>query len=179
VGDEITLSVNLRNYTGHNVTMPVVAKQADWFTLLTPSTVPASVASDGSTPVVFGLRANSAVEAGRLRSHGASLRIAQLWHAAGGGGPASRCRSRSSLIGTASRQLNDLSLRAAARPHSLYIWSSLAEGSHFNFRFTPRYAIHAKAAPSTLSDYYNPDLKAVLPPETFSVTNQLKRNSVN
>jgi Alpha-2-macroglobulin family/A-macroglobulin TED domain/MG2 domain/Carboxypeptidase regulatory-like domain/A-macroglobulin receptor binding domain len=56
-----------------------------------------------------------------------------------------------------------------------YLWSSLAEGSHFNFRFTPRYAIHAKAAPATLSDYYNPDLKAVLPPETFSVTNQLQK----
>ena len=51
-----------------------------------------------------------------------------------------------------------------------YLWSSLAEGSHFNFRFTPRYAIHAKAAPATLSDYYNPDLKAVLQPKTFSVT---------
>jgi hypothetical protein len=56
-----------------------------------------------------------------------------------------------------------------------YLWSSRAEGYHFNFRFTPRYAIHAKAAPATLSDYYNPDLKAVLPPETFSVTGQLQK----
>lgn len=57
-----------------------------------------------------------------------------------------------------------------------YLWSSSAEGSHFNFRFTPRYAIHAKAAPATLSDYYNPDLRAVLPPETFSVANQIQKD---
>jgi hypothetical protein len=50
-----------------------------------------------------------------------------------------------------------------------YLWSWRAEGSHFTFRFTPRYAIHAKAAPATLSDYYNPDLKVVLPPQTFVV----------
>jgi hypothetical protein len=37
------------------------------------------------------------------------------------------------------------------------------EGSRFSFRFTPRHAIRAKAEPATLSDYYNPDLKVVLP----------------
>jgi hypothetical protein len=51
-----------------------------------------------------------------------------------------------------------------------YLWSWRAEGSHFNFRFTPRYAIHAKAAPAMLFDYYNPDLKAVLAPQRFQVT---------
>jgi hypothetical protein len=56
-----------------------------------------------------------------------------------------------------------------------YLWSSLAEGSHFTFRFTPRYAILARAAPATLSDYYNPDLRAVLEPETFFVTGQLQK----
>jgi hypothetical protein len=39
-----------------------------------------------------------------------------------------------------------------------------------NFPFNPRYAIRAKAAPATLSDYYNPDLKSVLAPQTFIVT---------
>ena len=51
-----------------------------------------------------------------------------------------------------------------------YLWSPQAAGSHFTFRFTPRYAIHAKAAPAILSDYYNPDLNVVLAPHLFSVT---------
>jgi hypothetical protein len=51
-----------------------------------------------------------------------------------------------------------------------YLWSPQAAGSHFTFRFTPRYAIHAKAAPAILSDYYNPDLNVVLAPQVFSVT---------
>jgi hypothetical protein len=56
-----------------------------------------------------------------------------------------------------------------------YLWSWHAEGSHFSFSFTPRYAIHAKAAPATLIDYYNPDLKSVLAPQTFTVTDSLRR----
>ncbi|MGD0860180.1 MAG: alpha-2-macroglobulin family protein [Terracidiphilus sp.] len=56
-----------------------------------------------------------------------------------------------------------------------YLWSWRAEGSQFSFRFTPRYAIRAKAAPATLFDYYNPDLKAVLAPQTFTVTDSLRR----
>jgi len=51
-----------------------------------------------------------------------------------------------------------------------YLWSPQAAGSHFTFRFTPRYAIHAKAAPAILSDYYNPDLSVILAPNLFSVT---------
>jgi hypothetical protein len=50
-----------------------------------------------------------------------------------------------------------------------YIWSWKPEGSRFAFRFTPRYAIHAKAAPASLSDYYNPDFKSVLAPQEFTV----------
>jgi len=50
-----------------------------------------------------------------------------------------------------------------------YLWSWRAEGSHFDFRFTPRYAIHAKAAPAILLDYYNPDLKVTLAPQVFDV----------
>ena len=56
-----------------------------------------------------------------------------------------------------------------------YLWSPHAEGSHFTFRFTPRYAIHAKAAPATLSDYYNPDLNVVLAPQVFSVMGPSQR----
>ena len=56
-----------------------------------------------------------------------------------------------------------------------YLWSWRAKGSHFSFRFTPRYAIRAKTAPATLFDYYNPDLKAVLAPQTFQVTDSPRR----
>jgi uncharacterized protein YfaS (alpha-2-macroglobulin family) len=51
-----------------------------------------------------------------------------------------------------------------------YLWSSAAEGERINFRFTPRYAIRAKAAPAQLIDYYNPDLNAVLAPQSFAVS---------
>jgi hypothetical protein len=51
-----------------------------------------------------------------------------------------------------------------------YLWSPGAAGSQFSFRFTPRYAIRAKAAPSTLTDYYNPDLGVILSLQSFAVT---------
>jgi hypothetical protein len=51
----------------------------------------------------------------------------------------------------------------------IYLWSGTAAGEKFSFRFTPRFAIRAKAAPAKLFDYYNPDLNAVLAPQTFSV----------
>jgi hypothetical protein len=50
-----------------------------------------------------------------------------------------------------------------------YLWPWNAEGSNFSFRFTPRYAIHAKAAPASLIDYYNPDLEVTLAPQVFEV----------
>jgi hypothetical protein len=66
VGDEITLPVNLRNYTTHTLALPVTVKPADWFTLLTPSIANATIPSNGTTPVVFGFHATKAVEAGPL-----------------------------------------------------------------------------------------------------------------
>ena len=74
VGDEITLPVNLRNYTAHSLALPVTVKPADWFALLTASTVQASVAANGTTPVRVGLRATKAVEAGPLRITAANAR---------------------------------------------------------------------------------------------------------
>jgi hypothetical protein len=56
-----------------------------------------------------------------------------------------------------------------------YLWSWKAEGSCFSFSFTPRYAIHAKAAPATLFDYYNPDLRVVLAPQIFQVTDSSRK----
>ncbi|MGA3159863.1 MAG: alpha-2-macroglobulin family protein [Terracidiphilus sp.] len=74
MGDEITLPVNLRNYTAHSLALPVTVKPADWFTLLTASTVQANVAANGTTPVRVGLRAAKAVEAGPLRITAANAR---------------------------------------------------------------------------------------------------------
>ena len=51
-----------------------------------------------------------------------------------------------------------------------YLWPGNAAGTKFDFAMTPRYAIRAKAAEATLSDYYNPELRVVLPPAGFSVT---------
>jgi hypothetical protein len=56
-----------------------------------------------------------------------------------------------------------------------YLWPYGAEGSHFSFRFTPRYAIHAKAAPATLSDYYNPDLRVTLSPQVFKIEGDVQK----
>jgi uncharacterized protein YfaS (alpha-2-macroglobulin family) len=56
-----------------------------------------------------------------------------------------------------------------------YLRSWRPEGERFSFRFTPRYAIHAKAAPASLFDYYNPDLKAVLDPQAFQVKDSPRR----
>ena len=50
-----------------------------------------------------------------------------------------------------------------------YVWSSKADGTQFSFQFTPRYGIRAKSAPSALWDYYNPDLRAVLPPQSYVI----------
>jgi hypothetical protein len=67
VGDEITLPVNLRNYTAHAITLPVTVKAADWFALSTSANMHATVPANGSAPVLVGLRAASAVDAGPLR----------------------------------------------------------------------------------------------------------------
>jgi hypothetical protein len=66
-GDEITLPVNLRNYTEHAITLPVTVKPADWFTLSTPANIVATIPPNGATPVLVGLHAASSTDAGRLR----------------------------------------------------------------------------------------------------------------
>jgi hypothetical protein len=56
-----------------------------------------------------------------------------------------------------------------------YLWSWKAEGEHFAFSFTPRYPVRAKAAPSMLSDCYNPDFKVVFAPQMFTVSDRLSK----
>jgi uncharacterized protein YfaS (alpha-2-macroglobulin family) len=74
VGDEITLPVNLRNYTDHALALPVTAKPADWFSFKTPSRINATVPSNGTTPILFGFSADKAVEAGPLNINAANTR---------------------------------------------------------------------------------------------------------
>jgi hypothetical protein len=49
-----------------------------------------------------------------------------------------------------------------------YLWPR-AGGSSFSFKFRPRLAMKAKSSQSLIYDYYNPEAKAVLAPETFWV----------
>jgi hypothetical protein len=50
----------------------------------------------------------------------------------------------------------------------LYLWPR-AGGVEFDFKFRPRFGLTAKAAPSFVYDYYNPDARAVVAPVTFVV----------
>jgi Large extracellular alpha-helical protein len=66
-GDELTLPVNLRNYTKGNLSLPVVITDQPWMESLTAKRVQAVVPAEGSAPVRFGLRAASSIESGHLR----------------------------------------------------------------------------------------------------------------
>jgi hypothetical protein len=46
---------------------------------------------------------------------------------------------------------------------TFYLWPR-ATTMNFSFAFRPRYPMRAKAAPSVLYDYYNPDARVVVPP---------------
>jgi uncharacterized protein YfaS (alpha-2-macroglobulin family) len=108
------------------------------------------------------------VDARRFGSGGYGMLLAEV------GLPPGADVDRASLA----KLLNDWTIsRYELQPDRIvfYLWSWRAEGSHFSFRFTPRYAIRAKAAPATLFDYYNPDLKVVLTPQAFQVEDLLKR----
>jgi hypothetical protein len=50
----------------------------------------------------------------------------------------------------------------------LYLWPQ-AGGVKFDFKFRPRFGLNAKAAPSLLYDYYNPEARVTLAPERFVV----------
>jgi hypothetical protein len=50
----------------------------------------------------------------------------------------------------------------------VYLWPQ-AGGTHFEFKFRPRYGLTAQTAASQLYDYYNPDARAVVAPTKFVV----------
>lgn len=50
----------------------------------------------------------------------------------------------------------------------LYLWPQ-SGGTHFQFKFRPRYGLNALTAPSQLYDYYNPEARIVVPPTRFVV----------
>jgi uncharacterized protein YfaS (alpha-2-macroglobulin family) len=51
---------------------------------------------------------------------------------------------------------------------AFYVWPRRTELT-FNFSFRPRFAMKARAAPSLVYDYYNPDARDVQPPVLFTV----------
>src|SRR6185436_11158082 len=53
----------------------------------------------------------------------------------------------------------------------VYLWPR-AGGIDFDFKFRPRFALTAKAAPATVYDYYNPDARVVVAPATFVVSSK-------
>lgn len=50
----------------------------------------------------------------------------------------------------------------------VYLWPR-SGGTHFEFKFRPRFGLTAKTAPSLLYDYYNPDARTDLAPTRFVV----------
>ena len=50
----------------------------------------------------------------------------------------------------------------------VYLWPR-AGGVKFDFKFRPRLGLKAKTAASVIYDYYNPESRAVLPPDTFKI----------
>jgi hypothetical protein len=50
----------------------------------------------------------------------------------------------------------------------VYLWPR-AGGIDFAFKFRPRFALNAKAAPAIVYDYYNPDARVVVAPASFVV----------
>jgi hypothetical protein len=74
VGDELTLPVTLRNYTAHDLSLPVTVATTDWLTLTTGATVPTHVPASRSVAANFGLRARTMTAAGPLRITAAAER---------------------------------------------------------------------------------------------------------
>jgi hypothetical protein len=50
----------------------------------------------------------------------------------------------------------------------VYLWPQ-AGGTHFEFKFRPRFGLTAQTAPSLLYDYYNPEARVVVAPTKFVV----------
>jgi hypothetical protein len=50
----------------------------------------------------------------------------------------------------------------------VYLWPQ-AGGTHFEFKFRPRFGLAAQTAPSLLYDYYNPEARVVVAPTKFIV----------
>lgn len=105
------------------------------------------------------------VEAGRLRPEGRGMLLAEI------GLPPGAEVDHASLDAAIRETGNGLS-RYEVLPDRVvaYLWPGGTRTVRFRFTFRPRLAIHAKAAPSLLYDYYNPDARVTVPPDTFTVT---------
>lgn len=65
--DQITLPVNLRNYTAQPLSLRVTVKPSDWFQLATPPVPRVSVPAGATVPVSLALRATAAADEGPLQ----------------------------------------------------------------------------------------------------------------
>jgi hypothetical protein len=103
------------------------------------------------------------VRAERLVSHGHGMLLAEI------GLPPGVDVDRASLD-LAVKESDDKINRYDVLPDRVvvYLWPR-AGGVDFSFKFRPRFEMTAKSAPSVLYDYYNPEAKAVVAPQTFKV----------
>ena len=67
VGDEISLPVQIRNYTDAKQKVSVEMAKADWFDFMNQATQQVEVAPNNSQNAVFGFKANSVVKDGKQR----------------------------------------------------------------------------------------------------------------
>jgi A-macroglobulin TED domain/Alpha-2-macroglobulin family/MG2 domain/Carboxypeptidase regulatory-like domain/A-macroglobulin receptor binding domain/Macroglobulin domain MG3 len=104
------------------------------------------------------------VKAERIGFHGYGMLLAEI------GLPPGVDVDRASLE-TAMRGSNRAITQYDVLPDRVvvYLWPS-AGGTDFSFKFRPRMAMTAKAAASSIYDYYNPEAKAVVSPGTFVVS---------
>jgi hypothetical protein len=77
--------------------------------------------------------------------------------------------SKTVIIPVTLRFLSHAAFERGADRLVIYQWPR-AGGVDFSFRFRPRFAMSAKAADSSLYDYYNPEAQAVVTPAKFVVS---------
>jgi len=75
---------------------------------------------------------------------------------------------RSSLEAVLNDSYSVNSYEVAPDRVTFYVWPT-KEQTSFDFNFRPRFPMRAKSEPSSVSDYYNPDARLVLPPQDFVV----------
>ncbi len=103
------------------------------------------------------------VKAERVGFHGYGMMLAEIGLPPGADVDRASLESAMKNSGWAISQYDVLPDRVV-----VYLWAQ-AGGVDFDFKFRPRFALTAKAAPSVVYDYYNPEARALVLPATFVV----------